>query len=80
MGYLSSLGMGPQAQMCIFPFLRVSCKDSCYSALPLRKFPGMAGESLIDRGDVGSCFPMPAQSKYCHEKVLLENGDGSTFG
>lgn len=48
--------------------------------MPLRKFPGMAGESLIDGGDVGSCFPMPAQSKYCHEKVLLEKGDGSTFG
>lgn len=77
---LSSLGMGPQAQMCIFPFLRVSRKDLCYSAFPLRKFPGMAGESLIDGGDVGSCFPMPAQSKYCHEKVLLEKGDGSTFG
>lgn len=35
----------------------------------------MAGESLIDGGDVGSCFPMPAQSKYRHEKVLLEKGD-----
>lgn len=45
------------------PLLDASCKDCWESALSMRRFPAIAGESLIGRGDMISVSPRALTDK-----------------